>query len=843
MPPKAHEDGGAFEVKLALDAFIDDSIAAPAMDTKPAGKNVRPKQKSKSRKERKGFQWCPGCDEQKPADSFALNQRFDMECKRLLDRIYNQCKTQGETEWFNQQRSQDDCVKKVLDHYRSLQAKVGENSGSKAKFSAASYKEAVTTEQGTEFRGKGTMMWEGQAIEFWMSMAGGGLSNMEAVSRWQDWFSHYKERKIIHDFNSPNESKPLRLRIPTGDDVDFVNANKKSKTAEQISAPIKKPKAEDIDKLVGQCYVGFNSIGNGSANGDMLEVAQNMVSAGAGSAFDGVSMRLADVTSLGGKSNKKGEGEESDADDDDQDPGSPDGKRSKRKADDEAEAPPSAKKAKWVDLGQAINSAKRTLRAAYVGIEAKYKDVISKASAAKDGVVALPPLEQKQFMGEMKILETRLEGCTLVSGTSPPELASYILRFNAKPAAEAATGSGAAPNADTPPPPPPPHEGGNAETNSTLTALKKLGEMPPCNLYKDLLVLSTLDEIVDKIDTCTTKDDITAVTNEFNTQKVPIMDLHSTTTAAIGELAKARKTYDAAKSGKADAKKAPAPVVIRSVLFDEGVQHAQQIRILDETNPEAIAALKDDLSTPVNFKLKPDVQKTFRGQSEITGFLKSFSAMVTHSEKYIYESTDGRTMAKAPEKSAMVIKARAKAIFPQALCEASVLKGPNKDIVKDNLEVTFFALLPGVDSGGIEKEFIPCLRLAISGQRQIIMTPFHEMMAYMASKRVPFTDFSIKQVRDYFMGMTSDSLEDYKKSYGLHHLTLEVDTMLYIPAGYIYCERGSRDGESVFGVKISVANASKGNILAFEKLQVAKDKYKKDVKIISAFLAEFKAER
>ena len=139
LPPKrAHEDGGVADMQLAFDAVADDTLLPPEPDAKDAAKK-KPKAKAKNRKERKGFQWCPGCDQSKPADSFSLNQRFDMECKRLLDRIYHQCKAQGELDWFNQQRAQDNLVKKVLDHYRSLQAKTGEGQKT-SKFMVAIYK-------------------------------------------------------------------------------------------------------------------------------------------------------------------------------------------------------------------------------------------------------------------------------------------------------------------------------------------------------------------------------------------------------------------------------------------------------------------------------------------------------------------------------------------------------------------------------------------------------------------------------------------------------------------------------------------------------------------------------
>lgn len=166
-------------------------------------------------------------------------------------------------------------------------------------------------------------------------------------------------------------------------------------------------------------------------------------------------MRLADVKTLGGKKTDAETDDEPEDDDADAEGtvGSPNGKR---KAED-SRGSPQEKKPRFVDFGAAMNSAKRTLRATYIATESKYNDVMSKAKAALDGVLTLPPVEQKRYTGEVKLLQTRLEGCQHAAGTSPPELDAYILRF-ATPDAPAASPpvagdavSGAAPAASAPP--------------------------------------------------------------------------------------------------------------------------------------------------------------------------------------------------------------------------------------------------------------------------------------------------------------------------------------------------------------------------------------------------------
>lgn len=265
----------AHEVQLEADGEVDAIVGIAGMVSEGVVVLVPPKRGGggagvggKKRKEKKGNLWCPGCAAHCPAVCFEMNQRFEVKCKRLLDRVYNQARTQGGLDWFKQQKQSDEKVEKMLDHYRNILCSTEDPK--LQKFSVAQYKESFKTSQGVEFRGHGEMMWEGRAIEFWCSPQGGSLSPDDARAKWDDWASHCKERAIIFDMASPNPKKPLRLRVPTSDSVDFARSAMHSKEMEKQSAAVKRPKDIDLDMMHARTLVGFDKIGNGSAGVDNM---------------------------------------------------------------------------------------------------------------------------------------------------------------------------------------------------------------------------------------------------------------------------------------------------------------------------------------------------------------------------------------------------------------------------------------------------------------------------------------------------------------------------------------------------------------------------------------------
>lgn len=252
---------------------------------------------------------CPGCDEEKPIEEFNLTQKVDRQCKKYLDRIYHQCKVQGKVEWFTSQRSTEKGTKAMLDYYRKL---LSACTLSTPKFTVAQYMEQERSEQEVEYGGLGELMWEVEAIEFWMTTKGGAMSRDDAKHKWDSWAANYTEWGILSDMQSPNPKFPLRLRIPTKDTIDFKSRVVDSKLICKSETGIKKPKEADLEKLNARLLTGFEKHGNASNDSRRLELAQQMVSAGAGQAFSDVGVLLSDITVLG-SDEKKAEADEEQA--------------------------------------------------------------------------------------------------------------------------------------------------------------------------------------------------------------------------------------------------------------------------------------------------------------------------------------------------------------------------------------------------------------------------------------------------------------------------------------------------------------------------------------------------
>ena len=336
-------------LQLAADTASEAAMAVPAPPDKQAAK-------AKKRKERKGFMLCQGCDQSKPVELFALDQKVDRQCKLYLDRIYQQCKVQGKTQWFSTQRRTPAGTKGMLDYYRTIMTACGVEVT--PKFSHAHYTEFQKKEQGIQFAANGIMMWEEQAIEHWMSTAGGGSSRQQSKAKWDDWAAHHKERKVAHDFRSPHEDGGLRLRVPTTDEVNFISASMKGKSVTCSDQAIKKPKLEDLGKLEARAMTGFDAMGNSSNDNNQLDMAQQMVSAGGGQAFADVGVLLPDITALGGATSQEGEaGEPKNLDAAIELPAVDATLSSPLKKDDKK-----LTKKPWVNFDMEINSAKRNLR-------------------------------------------------------------------------------------------------------------------------------------------------------------------------------------------------------------------------------------------------------------------------------------------------------------------------------------------------------------------------------------------------------------------------------------------------------------------------------------------------
>jgi hypothetical protein len=341
---------------------------------------------------------------------------------------------QGETKWFALQKKDDKKVKQMLKHYSGILASTDDVK--KHKFVVATYTEIFKTEQGVQYRGRGSMMWERQAIEHWMSTAGGSSSADDAAAKWDEWAAHYKERDILHDFLSPNLKKPLRLRIPTADDVDFVNQALKVKQIEASEQAVKKPKTEDVDRMRSRTLTGFDKIGNGSASVDNHNIARSMIGGGAGTAFDSVGMSLPDITVLGGGNDSGDETDELPDEKKTEAPtpqvasGSVGGPSPAKRAGGQQDGTPEPKKKKkWFDLAGSINSARRTLRSSLQVVKTGMSEAVGKLKATMQEIKQMPEAQARSFAGELAVADVRMKGCEFVLDGSEQELEAYILSF------------------------------------------------------------------------------------------------------------------------------------------------------------------------------------------------------------------------------------------------------------------------------------------------------------------------------------------------------------------------------------------------------------------------------
>lgn len=91
----------------------------------------------------------------------------------------------------------------------------GKRASKGSKFDVVQFMEQHESASGMLYDSVGTLMWEGQWIEFAKSAAGGYKSESLARAEWEDKKSAWEKCKdsFVWDLKSPDQIKPLRLRI------------------------------------------------------------------------------------------------------------------------------------------------------------------------------------------------------------------------------------------------------------------------------------------------------------------------------------------------------------------------------------------------------------------------------------------------------------------------------------------------------------------------------------------------------------------------------------------------------------------------------------------------------
>ena len=170
---------------------------------------------------------CRSCQKQLDVSQFALNQANCVRCKRALDCIAKKARATGKKDWFKRTKSDPKRCKQMVNSYQKS-VEEAEKEGRKNTWSIATYLHSVKATSKTRSVEAGKMMWEEEAIQYWESVPGGSMSRAAAKSKWDNMKENIEADNLITDTEGPKQA-PLRIRIHTGDLVNFEGTYSRSK--------------------------------------------------------------------------------------------------------------------------------------------------------------------------------------------------------------------------------------------------------------------------------------------------------------------------------------------------------------------------------------------------------------------------------------------------------------------------------------------------------------------------------------------------------------------------------------------------------------------------------------
>ena len=232
------------------DMEYDDSDLEPqprtppraASPKKPAPKSgQKPKAQPRTSKgrhkaaQKAGSRLCKLCCMVKDLAEFALNQSNCRGCKAALDNITKKAKAQNRLAWLHETLNDPEQTKDMLTSYTAAMQKakeLGSRGPRKEAWSLVEYIEVVKATSKTKRTGRDQLMWKLQAIDFYKSLGGGGLSHSQAEKKWSDMETSYIAEGLEHDHDGPVDA-PLRLPVRVADFVDQSDSISRQKQRTQ----------------------------------------------------------------------------------------------------------------------------------------------------------------------------------------------------------------------------------------------------------------------------------------------------------------------------------------------------------------------------------------------------------------------------------------------------------------------------------------------------------------------------------------------------------------------------------------------------------------------------------
>ncbi|CAE7445809.1 CCB1, partial [Symbiodinium necroappetens] len=792
---------GLSELKLEED--IDASGAKASEGQDPAvAENIAedgapdPKKKAKPTTARhkagnsKGTRVCAACGQKKPESEFALNQKVDMTCKRFLDNIYKQAKAQGPAalEWFAETKADPAKCRKMVESYSTAyKAWCSSGKAGKVKWSFVQYKETVEAESGVRLSENQQLMWERQAVLFFQSIDGGAFTEEEAQAKWDALSAQVKEGTVISDLKGPAK-KPLQIAITKEDMIyNYNNLSKK----------------RSIQKAVKRVMSNHDSVGGSAALPQSIdEMAELMVSGGAGAAFDAANIQVGDVRNLMPVQMEVDEPGDTKAD--------KDGAKDKNAAEDEESAEEEKDKEKprrWFDKDRNINAAQRSLVSQEKKLRETYDQRVSELTSHLNYIRALSSEERLHYKGEEKIASVRLQFLHALDGKAS-ELSDLIESFSST-SSPTKGGSGA-----------------SLDDNSSVAGIAALGNAPPCSQFKELQIFDVLYMCKDELLSCETAEEIADVKKSFAKLKAPILDLLSSAQAVLNDIRKVHKLLkaDMAKGAPAAAATSkPAKQDANTAgpkfsIFEDGLKLGSPAHAVTEDTwkdmswdePAIITLASGTMANIYSAQVKlaiGQLKKLFKtanqARAEVAMDMSVFQAI----SKELQSKFDG------------------KARF--YVGNADAIKTSSKDLTNmlhRNLLTTSYAIAANHATFATEKMCLPSLRFAAEGVRRVVLLPYVQVLEYLASQpdsaSLKFIDTPSKHSVTQFLRFCNEEKLRGLLGAGCKCFTATVNPseILYVPGGFVFAEMTK---DVSFGIKSPLLLHTEATKAFFEKMKVA----------------------
>ena len=356
--------------------------------------------------------------------------------------------------------------------------------------------------------------------------------------------------------------------------------------------------------------------------------------------------------------------------------------------------------------------------------------------------------------------KVRRQAVELIIGNDDRELAGFVASFDrdAKALVQSAPAQGCA---QAPGQSAPAH--GAAESlaaSSAMGTAVAMTKAPPCQNYKDLVVLTSLEETLTSLDSCTDVASIKDIQNMFTVKRTPFASLLTACKSAVVELRSAMKSSSGPKVDNAGKKTA-----LFGNIFEVGPQVGTEI----PTYTHDAAGQNIDVSTPFIQQCDPEKHKELVETPAVQEHLQEFTKVFRASEKAIRKSQGGRTQCKAPapvRESSMKLITEAVGAAGFVFEEAG-LKSDGKASVQEGLVSHTYGIASSCDSHGTERGFTPCMRLAVEGARKVVMIAVSDLAAFMISEgQAAESAFNVQNMKDFFANLT---LEQGTKLIQLKH--------------------------------------------------------------------------